>query len=93
MALQILFDLPYPVSLDVQIKNFPDDLGLLRDHLQLTVWTFRIAKELRMVQDSLSASHAVADAELDILAARLALSLSDRRQLVNDAVALVVKVL
>ena len=86
MALRIFLDLPHPVALDVQLKNFSNDLGLLLDDLQLTVWIFRIAKELRMVQDSLSTPHAVADAELDVLTAELALGLIQSRQLVDDAV-------
>ena len=39
-----------------------------------------------MVQDRLSASHAVADAKLDVLTAGLTLGLIQSRQLIYDAV-------
>lgn len=73
MRPQILFDFSYPIVLDVQLKNLSDNLSLLRGDFQLTVWAFRVAKELRVVQNRLTASHAVADTELNILTARLAL--------------------
>lgn len=67
MRPQILFDFSYPIVLDVQLKNLSDNLSLLRGDFQLTVWAFRVAKELRVVQNRLTASHAVADTELNIL--------------------------
>lgn len=87
MLLQVTFDLSYSIALDVELEDFANDLGLLRHNLKDAIRPFGVAKELRVVQHSFSASHSVADAELDILAAEMALGLIQSRKLVDHTVA------
>lgn len=79
MRPQILFDFSYPIVLDVQLQKSFRTISASSGAFQLTVWAFRVAKELRVVQNRLTASHAVADTELNILTARLALGLIQSR--------------
>ena len=85
--LQVALDPAHPIALDVELEDFANDLGLLRHNLKDAIRPFGVAKELRVVQHSFSASHSVADAELDILAAEMALGLIQSRKLVDHTVA------
>ncbi len=86
MRLQISFDFTYPVTLDIETKDFAYDLSFLRHDLQNAVRPFGIAKEPCVVQYSFSASHAVADTELDVLASEVAFGLCEGRKLVDHTV-------
>ena len=87
MFLQIPFDLAHPVTLDIEVKDFAHDLSFLRHNLQDAIRPFGVAKELRVVQHSFSTSHAVADAELDVLTAEVTFGLREGRKLVDHTVA------
>ena len=87
MALQMLFDLPHPIALEVQLKNLSDDLSLLGNDLKHTVRAFGISQELGVIEKRFAAPHTVADAKLDVLTVGLALRLVQCGQLVDDAVA------
>lgn len=87
MLLQIPFDFAYPIALNVELKDFANDLGLLRHNLKNAIRPFRISQKLRMVQDGFPAPHTVADTEFDIFAAEMAFGLIQRRELVDHTVA------
>ena len=75
VGFQILFDLPHSVSLNIEIKNLSDDLGLLRYDLQHSIRPLGIAQKLPVIQNGFSAPHSILNAGFDALAAGLALRL------------------
>ena len=86
MFLQIPFDFTHPVTLDIEVEDFTNDLGLLWHYLKNAIRSFGAATELRVVQHSFSAPHSVADAKLDVLAAEMAFGLIQCRELVDHTV-------
>ena len=72
---QILFDFSYTISLDIEVKNLSDDLGLLQYDLQHSIRPLSIAQKLYVIQNGFPAPHAILNAKLNVLAASLALHL------------------
>lgn len=86
VRLQILFDLPDSVALNVQLKDFSNNLRFLRDNLQLTIGAFCVAEKLRVVEKRPATLHPAAHPELHILTMGLALRLGQCGVLVNHTV-------
>ena len=86
VGFQILFDLPHTVSLDIEVKNCSDNLGLLRYDLQHSIRPLGIAQKLPVIQNGSPAPHAILNAEFDALAASLALCLRKGSIQINHAV-------
>ena len=75
MGFQILFDLPHTVSLNIELKNLSDDLGLLRYDLQHPIRPLGIAQKLPVIQNGFPAPHTILNAGFNALAASLAFCL------------------